>query len=72
MRYLFHVVAPEGVYLDDVGEEFSTPEMAEAHAVTIASELARDETYRGFEVCVIDGRATELARVPVALLNGEG
>jgi len=67
MRYLFHVVGRERLYVDDIGEQFSSPEKAEAYAATIASELASaDNDYVGFEVQVVDGLARELARVPIA------
>jgi uncharacterized protein DUF6894 len=64
MRYLFHVISDKSCYFDDIGQHFGSPGQAEAHAVTIATELAADD-YRGFEVRVVDGCGRELSRVPI-------
>ena len=67
MRYRFNVVGDACAYIDDEGTDFGSPEEAKAHALVVASELAVDcDSYLGCELCVIDQRANELARVPIA------
>jgi len=66
MRYRFNVFGGDCAYFDDVGQPFGSPEAAEAHGATIAKELAADATYAGLEVRVVDGRAREVARIPIA------
>jgi hypothetical protein len=43
-RYFFQADYHGVTAVDDVGEEFSTLQEAEAHAAAVASELARNES----------------------------
>jgi hypothetical protein len=48
-RYFFHVMSEHTTYKDEVGRRFCDFEIAKAHAIVIAVELALDfEDYGGF------------------------
>jgi hypothetical protein len=67
VRYFFHVMSDATAYKDEVGRSFSDVEIAKAHAIVIARELAIEaENYVGFSVCVTDDHGHEVARVPIA------
>ena len=66
-RYFFHVMSNHTAYKDEVGRSFSDVEIARAHAIVIARELAIEaEKYVGISVCVTDDQGNEVARVPIA------
>jgi hypothetical protein len=66
VRYFFHVMN-HTAYKDEIGRSFSDVEIARAHAIVIARELAIEaENYVGFSVCVTDDHGNEVARVPIA------
>jgi hypothetical protein len=78
-RYFFHVTSAQRTYPDEVGQEFASLDDARRHAEVIAAELARaDNSYRGFEVCILDSQGAEVTRVPIVrgaispFLNGRG
>jgi hypothetical protein len=63
-RYYFHVTSGER-YPDQMGQVFSTPEEAIAHASIVATELAQDKGLGGFVVSLTDERGRVLANIPV-------
>jgi uncharacterized protein DUF6894 len=60
-KYLFQAHYRGVTVTDDEGEEFSSLQQAEAHAATIARELARNSD-TGVTVCVLDPDRALLAK----------
>jgi hypothetical protein len=54
LRYFFHVTDGTTMLKDEEGQSFSSLDDAKAHAIVIASELARDGTYHGWALWVTD------------------
>ena len=50
---------------DPIGQQFSDPERAKAHATRIAREIAQDDDWDGYSVVVVDEHGNEIARVPI-------
>jgi Domain of unknown function (DUF6894) len=65
LRYLFHVTGSVGMLKDEDGQSFSSLDEAKAHAIVVASELARDETYHGWVLWVTDDQGNEVARLAI-------
>jgi hypothetical protein len=65
-RYFFPVAHKSGVYTDESGQYFHDLESARVRAATIAGELARDGSYVGCSVCIVDERGEELHRVSIS------
>jgi hypothetical protein len=63
-RFYFHI-NNGSCYPDETGSVFPTLENATEHAVRVAQELARDGSWHGFSVLVIDSHGREIARVPI-------
>lgn len=63
-RYFFQADYRGNLVHDDVGEEFSTLQDAEAHATVVANELARNCT-QGVAVSVLGEDGILLARAMV-------
>jgi hypothetical protein len=61
-RFYFSVVYDGVPYPDDRGDLFSTPALAEAHAVQIANELGRNKA-DAVSVTVCDESGVTLGRV---------
>ena len=66
MQYFFHVTDGTSMLKDEEGQNFSSLDDAKAKAMGIASELAHDETYRWWVLCVTDEQGNEVARVAIA------
>ena len=69
-RYFFHVSNTHETFTgvegkDPVGQAFSRPKDAKAHAARIAREIAQDDGWDGYAVVVVDERGNEFARVPI-------
>ena len=69
-RYFFHVSNTHETFTgvegkDPVGQAFSRPKDAKAHAARIAREIAQDDGWDGYAVVVVDERGNEIARVPI-------
>jgi uncharacterized protein DUF6894 len=68
-RYFFHVsnchTFTDEAGKDPIGQQFSNPENAEAHATRIAREIAQDDDWDGYSVVVVDEHGNEIARVPI-------
>lgn len=63
-RFYFHI--DNGTwYADETGSVHSTPDQAAAHALTIARELAQDDSWHGSSVLVTDARGRQIARVRI-------
>ncbi|MET4624253.1 hypothetical protein ABIB83_001264 [Bradyrhizobium sp. I1.8.5] len=63
-RFYFHI--DNGTwYADEAGSVHSTPDQAAAHALTIARELAQDDSWHGSSVLVTDARGRPIARVRI-------
>ncbi len=65
LRYFFHVTDGTSMFKDEEGQKFSSLNHAKANAMLIASELAHDETYRGWALSVTDDQGNEVARVAI-------
>jgi hypothetical protein len=63
-RFHFHI--DNGTrYADETVSVHSTPDQAEAHALTIARELAQDDSWHGSSVLVTNARGRPIARVRI-------
>ena len=63
-QFYFHI--DNGTrYADETGSVHSTPDQAVAHALTIARELAQDDSWHGSSVLVTDARGRQIARVRI-------
>jgi hypothetical protein len=63
-RFYFHI--DNGTWhADETGSVHSTPDQAAAHALTIARELAQDDSWHGSSVLVTDARGRQIARVRI-------
>src|SRR3979490_1295467 len=63
-RYYFHI--DNGTrYADETGSVHSTPAQAGSHGLTIAQELAQDDSWHGSSVLVTDARGRPIARVRI-------
>jgi len=63
-RYYFHI--DNGTrYADETGSVHSTPDQAAAHALTIARELAQDDSWHGSSVLVTNAQGRPIARVRI-------
>jgi hypothetical protein len=66
LRYFFHVTDGTNILKDEEGQNFSALDDAKAKATVIASELAHDEAYRWWVLCVTDEQGNEVTRVAIA------
>jgi hypothetical protein len=64
-RFYFHI-NNGSCYPDETGSVFPTAENATQHAISVAQELAQDDSWHGFSVLVTDSLGREIARVPIA------
>jgi hypothetical protein len=63
-RFYFHI--DNGTrYADETGSVHSTPDQAASHGLTIARELAQDDSWHGSSVLVTDARGRQIARVRI-------
>jgi hypothetical protein len=63
-RFYFHI--DNGTrYEDETGSVHSTPDQAAVHALTIALELAQDDSWHGSSVLVTDAQGRQIARVRI-------
>ena len=76
MRYFFHLLDTVNLHNlsagsnDFIGTILSSPKAAKIQAAKIAAELLQDGCkYHGFSVVIIDGRGSEIARVPVGIAS---
>jgi hypothetical protein len=63
-RYYFHIDNGRW-YADQTGSVHSTPDQAAAHALTIARELAQNDSWHGSSILVTDARGDQIARVRI-------
>jgi hypothetical protein len=68
-RYFFRADYRNSSVNDDVGEEFSTLQGAEAHATIVANELVRNST-EAVTVAVLSEDGILLAKAPATFLIG--
>jgi hypothetical protein len=65
-RYFFYVTDNKDFhYKVEVLKTLPTLEAATRHAVSIASKLAKDNAWHGFEVAVRGNRGNEIVRIPI-------
>src|SRR3979490_400567 len=63
-RFYFHI--DNGArHADETGSVYPTPDQGAAHALTIARELAQDDSWHGSSVLVTNARGRVIARVRI-------
>ena len=61
-RYFFHVVGDDHTHEDKTGSVLSGGQAASLQAAVMATELAKEQEYRGFMVYVVDEDGREVVR----------
>jgi hypothetical protein len=64
-KYFFHVTDGKLFLNDDFGSVWATLRDAQAQAIAVARQLARDD-YAGFVVRVVNDKGAIVAEVPIA------